>query len=38
MTLVMAAAAFLAKLAAELRRSSASSKANERSPRVKALA
>lgn len=38
MTLVMAAAAFLAKLTAELRRSSASSKANERSPRAKALA
>jgi SRSO17 transposase len=38
MTLVMAAAAFLAKLTADLRRSSASSKANERSPRVKALA
>ncbi len=38
MTLVMAAAAFLAKLTADLRRSSASSKANERSPRAKALA
>jgi SRSO17 transposase len=38
MTLVMAAAAFLAKLTAELRRSSASSKANERSPKVKILA
>ena len=32
MTLVMAAAAFLAKLTADLRRSSAPSKANERSP------
>jgi hypothetical protein len=32
------AAAFLAKLTAELRRSSASSKANERSPKAKALA
>jgi SRSO17 transposase len=38
MTLVMAAAAFLAKLAAELRRSSAPSKANETSPRAKAVA
>lgn len=38
MTLVMAAAAFLAKLAADLRRSAASSKANERSPRSAAAA
>jgi SRSO17 transposase len=38
MTLVMAAAAFLAKLAADLRRSSAPSKANERSPDEKSVA
>ena len=38
MTLVMAAAAFLAKLAAELRRASAPSKANERSPAMQAVA
>jgi SRSO17 transposase len=38
MTLVMAAAAFLAKLAADLRRSSAPSKANERSPTRQAVA
>lgn len=38
MTLVMAAAAFLAKLTADLRRASASSKANERSPNEKAVA
>jgi len=38
MTLVMAAAAFLAKLAAELRRISAPSKANERSPAREAVA
>ena len=38
MTLVMAAAAFLAKLAADLRRASAPSKANERSPSEEAVA
>lgn len=38
MTLVMAAGAFLAKLAAELRRASAPNKANERSPAREALA
>lgn len=38
MTLVMAAGAFLAKLAAELRRTSAPSKANERSPTEEAAA
>jgi SRSO17 transposase len=38
MTLVMAAAAFLAKLTADLRRSPAPSKANERSPTAKAVA
>jgi SRSO17 transposase len=38
MTLVMAAAAFLAKLTADLRRSSMPSKANERSPEAKAAA
>ena len=38
MTLVMAAGAFLAKLAADLRRSSLSSKANERSPSLEMAA
>ena len=38
MTLVMAAGAFLAKLAADLRRSSSSSKANETSPNRAAVA
>jgi SRSO17 transposase len=38
MTLVMAAGAFLAKLAADLRRSAASGKANERSPMCAAAA
>jgi hypothetical protein len=38
MTLVMAAAAFLAKLAADLRRGSSSSKANETSPSREATA
>jgi len=38
MTLVMAAAAFLAKLTAQLRRASAPGKANETSPRTEALA
>jgi SRSO17 transposase len=37
MTLVMAAGAFLAKLAADLRRSSSPSKANERSPNREAV-
>jgi SRSO17 transposase len=38
MTLVMAAGAFLAKLTADLRRTSAPSKANERSPTTEAVA